>query len=201
MLSELSVAIPLAIVCVVISGFCAGTEVALFSLRRIEREQLSHSEVPADRRILKLLERPRRLIATVLIGNQAFNALLAVIALAVVIDRAWVDSAWAVGGLALAIALPLIVMFAEVTAKTLAAKSPLAWARTCALALTAFAFLITPVRVVFQAISHVLMRPFGEAARARPNRDLSEAEFRTLVDAGSAQGQVDARERRLIHRV
>jgi CBS domain containing-hemolysin-like protein len=38
-------------------------------------------------------------------------------------------------------------------------------------------------------------------SRSRPSRDLSEEEFRTLVDAGSVQGQVDARERRLIHRV
>ena len=41
----------------------------------------------------------------------------------------------------------------------------------------------------------------ARAARTRPARDLSEQEFRSLVDAGSAQGQVDARERRLIHRV
>jgi CBS domain-containing protein len=47
----------------------------------------------------------------------------------------------------------------------------------------------------------VLLRPLGDAARTRPVRDLSEQEFKSLVDAGSAQGQVDARERRLIHRV
>src|SRR4029079_15079860 len=46
-----------------------------------------------------------------------------------------------------------------------------------------------------------LLRPLGDAARTRPVRDLSEQEFKSLVDAGSAQGQVDARERRLIHRV
>jgi CBS domain-containing protein len=47
----------------------------------------------------------------------------------------------------------------------------------------------------------VVLGPFGAAARQRPAHDLSEEEFRTLVDAGSVQGQVDARERRLIHRV
>src|SRR5690606_6231883 len=48
--------------------------------------------------------------------------------------------------------------------------------------------------------SELILRPLGASARTRPARDLSEEEFRTLVDAGSAQGQVDARERRLIHR-
>jgi CBS domain containing-hemolysin-like protein len=200
-LGELSVAIPLALACVVISGFCSGTEVALFSLRRVDREQLSHSDLSADRRILRLLERPRRLIATVLIGNQAFGGLLAAIALAVVLEAGLVGSLWAAAGLALALAMPLLVLFGEVTSKTLAAKVPLAWARACALPFQAFALLVTPARLVLQLVTSVLLRPFGDAVRARPARDLSEAEFRTLVDAGSAQGQVDARERRLIHRV
>ena len=130
-LGELSVAIPLAIACVVIGGFCSGTEVALFSLRRVDREQLTHSDLAADRRILRLLERPRRLIATVLIGNQAFGGLLAAIALAVVLGEGWVASLWAAAGIALAIAMPLLVLIAEVTSKTLAAKMPLAWARAC----------------------------------------------------------------------
>jgi putative hemolysin len=200
-LGELSVALPLALACVVIAAFCSGTEVAMFSLRRVDREQLTHSDLAADRRILRLLERPRRLIATVLIGNQAFGGLLAAIALAVVLEAGWVSSLWAAAGLALALAMPLLVLIAEVTSKTLAAKLPLAWARACSLPLQLFSLMVTPVRLVLQAVAGLLLRPFGEAARAKPARDLSEAEFRTLVDAGSAQGQVDARERRLIHRV
>src|SRR6185295_14459022 len=64
-----------------------------------------------------------------------------------------------------------------------------------------FSLLVTPVRLLLQLVAGILLRPLGDAVRARPVRDLSEQEFRTLVDAGSAQGQVDARERRLIHRV
>ena len=69
------------------------------------------------------------------------------------------------------------------------------------LPLSLFTTAVTPIRWVVQAVTSVLLAPFGDAARTRPARDLSEEEFRTLVDAGSAQGQVDARERRLIHRV
>jgi putative hemolysin len=57
------------------------------------------------------------------------------------------------------------------------------------------------VRWVVQGATAVILRPLGDAVRARPARDLSEEEFKNLIDAGSAQGQVDARERRLIHRV
>jgi putative hemolysin len=201
-LAEMPYAIIVAALCVVVSGFCSGTEVALFSLRRVEREQLARSEADADRRIVAMLERPRRLIATVLVGNEAFNGLLAVVVLYAVIARAGDRmSPWAVAGIALAIALPLVVLVGEVTAKTLAAKAPLAWSRVCALPLQIFGVIVTPIRVVIAGVATVLLRPFGDAVRARPVRDLSEQEFRSLVDAGSAQGQVDARERRLIHRV
>ncbi|HEY5951247.1 MAG TPA: hemolysin family protein [Kofleriaceae bacterium] len=200
-LSELQVAIPLAALCVLISGFCSGSEVALFSLRRVDREQLARSESALDQRILRLLERPRRLIATVLIGNEAFNSLLAVLALIVVGRLVLIDSPWALAGIALGVSLPLIVLVAEVTSKTLAAKAPLTWARICVLPLSLFAVLVTPLRLVVNFIAEILLRPLGDAARTRPVRDLSEQEFKSLVDAGSAQGQVDARERRLIHRV
>ena len=201
MIHDLTVAIPLAALCVLISAFCSGTEVALLSLRRVDREQLTHSDLPADRRIMKALERPRRLIATVLIGNQTFDSLLAAIVLTVVADTAPFSSPWAMGGIALAIALPLVVLIAEVTSKTLAAKAPLGWARAASGPLVLFSLVVAIPRLVLSAVAGVILRLFGESARTRPARDLSAEEFRTLVDAGSAQGQVDARERRLIHRV
>lgn len=201
-LSDLSLAIPLAVICVLGSAFCSGTEVALFSLRRTEREQLAHSNSLVDKKIIELLERPRRLIATVLIGNEAFNSILAILCLYVLIPICGGDfSPWAVGGLALAISLPLVVLIAEVTSKTLAAKAPLTWARICVLPLSWFMLLMSPVRWVVQAVTSVVLAPFGDAVRNRPARDLAEDEFRSMVDAGAAQGQVDARERRLIHRV
>ena len=203
MISELSVAIPLAIICVLGSAFCSGSEVALFSLRRVDREQLAHSDRLVDKQILKLLERPRRLIASVLIGNEAFNSVLAIVCLTVVLRscEAIGASLWALGGIALAAALPPVVLIAEVTSKTLAAKAPMTWARLCVLPLRVFMLIVTPIRVVVQAATSVLLAPFGEAVRTRPARDLAEDEFRSMVDAGAAQGQVDARERRLIHRV
>ncbi len=202
MLGELSLAIPLAVLCVLVSAFCSGTEVALFSLRRVEREKLARSESRRDRWIVKLVERPRRLIATVLIGNEACGAVLAVVALALAVRFGPTGiSPWWTAALALALALPLVVLISEVTPKTVAAKLPLGWARACVFPLAALAIVVTPVRLVITFIAELLLRPLGDAARGRPTRDLSEQEFRSLVDAGSAQGSLDARERRLIHRV
>ena len=198
---ELAVAIPLAVLCLFVAGFCAGSEVALFTLRRVDREQLARSSDRRDRRVRALLERPRRLISTVSIGHDVSAAALAILAV-IVLERD-VDGAgpWLVAALALAITLPVFVMLGEVTAKTLAAKSPLGWSRSAALPLQALTIAIAPVRAVLGTLAELVLRPLGATARTRPQRDLSEQEFRSLVDAGSAQGAVDARERRLIHRV
>ncbi len=201
MITELSVAIPLAVISVFVSAFCSGSEVALFSLRRVDREHLAKSDRFTDRRVIKLLERPRRLIATVLIGNEAFNSVLAILALGVVMRMCAGASLWGIGAITLGVTLPLVVMITEVTSKTLAAKAPLTWSRMAVLPLSLLMLLVSPIRILVQAAASVLLAPFGEAARSGPNRDLSEEEFRSLLDAGSAQGQVDARERRLIHRV
>jgi putative hemolysin len=198
---DLQIAVPLAALCVLIAGFCSGTEVALFSLRRVEREQLARSTARRDRRVVGLLERPRRLISTVLVGHEACAAVLAILSV-FVIDRLLPNgSPWAIAGLALAVTLPLVVLFGEVTAKTLAAKAPLVWSRSAALPLYLLMALVTPLRMIIGGLAELVLRPLGTTARTRPVRDLSEQEFRSLVDAGSAQGQVDARERRLIHRV
>jgi CBS domain containing-hemolysin-like protein len=197
-ITELELAIPLAAVCLVVSAFLSGAEVALFSIGRIERGQLAQSKRPTDRWIVAMLERPRRVMATVRVGTEACNAVLAVLAFAVLARR---FALWSALWLAIAVALPLIVLVTQVTAKTLAANTPVAWARACVLPLAVLGAVIAPVRIVIQAIAGLVLRPLGVVARLRPSRDLSEEEFRTLVDAGSVQGQVDARERRLIHRV
>jgi putative hemolysin len=197
-IAELAVALPLAIACVVISAFCSGSEAAVFSIRRVDREQLATSQRFIDRRIAAMLARPRRLMATVLLGNEAFNSVLAV--LAFIVLEGWYPP-WTAFWLAVAVALPLIVLVTEITAKTLAAKAPLVWSRLCVLPLSVLALVVAPARIVVQALTAALLKPLGVVVRPRPAGDLSEEEFRTLVDAGSAQGQVDARERRLIHRV
>ena len=186
---------------VLVSGFFSGTEVALFALRRIDREQMARSGRGADRVVLALLAQPRRLITTVLIGNEVVNGAIAGLAVLAVAEALPDANPLACAAIAAAIALPIVVLLGEVTAKTLALKAPMGWARGAGRLLYGFAMLAAPVRLVIGGIAELLLKPFGSAARSRPATGLSEEEFKTLVDAGSAQGQVDARERRIIHRV
>lgn len=192
--------IGIVVLCVAVSALFSGTEVAMFALRRVDREQMSRSQRWVDKRVLAMLRQPRRLIATVLIANETINTVTSILVLMVLSTTVALSSTWAHGAIAIAVMIPLVVLAGEVTPKTLALKAPLAWARHAALPLTAFYILVAPVRFMIGGLVEILLKPLG-TARSLPERDLSEEEFRTLIDAGSAQGQVDARERRLIHKV
>ena len=186
---------------IVLSGFFAGSEVALFGLRRVEREQLARSGRSVDGVVLRLLAQPRRLVTSVLLGSEAVAMSLAGIGVVVFGELVPELATPALVALVVAVVAPIVLLVGVVVPRTLAIKAPIAWARAAARPLALFAFLVFPVRWVVQTIVEGLAKVFASGGRSRSAGDLSEEEFRKLVDAGSAQGQVDARERRLIHKV
>jgi putative hemolysin len=200
---DLAYALPIAAALVVVAGLFAGTEVAVFSLRRADRDQMSRSGRAADKSVLALLAQPRRLIVAVLIGIESVVGSLVVVMLGIVAlgTPELTASMWRWAGATLVITLPLVILFGEVLPKALALKSPIGWSRVAAWPLAMFALAMSPVRWLVSGASALLLRPLGSAARSKPAKDLTKEEFKSLVDVGSATGQVDARERRLIHRV
>ena len=77
---ELALWLGLGVGLLVVSGFFSGSEVALFGLRRVEREQLGNSGRAVDRLVLKLIGAPKRLVVSVLIGTDLVNMTLAALA-------------------------------------------------------------------------------------------------------------------------
>lgn len=188
-------------VLVCVSAFFSGTEVAMFSLRRVDRQQLVRSGRKLDALIIRLLARPRRLIATVLIGNETVNVSVSAVMAALVPQLFPGRGDVEVALLATFFALPLLLFFGEITPKTVAIKTSLGWSRMAARPIHLFGLVVTPVRAVVRFIADLVLRPFGGSTFTAMPHDLSEEEFKHLVDAGSAEGALDAHERRLIHRV
>ena len=191
----------LLLVLVSASAFFSGTEVALFSLRRVDRERLSQQKHTRDRLILQMVSQPRRLIATILIGNECVNVAVGVV-MAGLVPRLFTDSSeLELGLIATVLALPLLLLCGEITPKSVAMKTSMGWARRAAMPLWLFAVVVAPIRGVVSVVADVLMLPFGGHTFSKVPSELSEEEFKTLVDAGMADGEIDMRERRLIQRV
>lgn len=200
-LSTVGAWLGLALGFLVLSACFSAAEVALFGLRRVDREQLSRSGKRGDALILGLLAQPKRMVESLLIGDQVATMMVAAIGTALAAAELPTRSPWLLGAIAALAVAPLVVLLAEVVPRSLAIKAPIAWARATVRPLWLFTLALTPVRLVIHGLAEVVAWPFGGSGRPRAPGDLSEEEFRTLVDAGSAQGQVDARERRLIHKV
>jgi len=183
------------------SGFFSGTEVAMFSLRRVDRQLMARSGRSTDALILRLLAKPRRLIATLLIGNELVNISIAVVVAGVVTELLPDVGEIELTLVATFAALPVMVLIGEISPKAIAYRTSLGWSRKTVRILWLFMWVVTPVRVVVHGVTSVLLRPFVRSGSRQAASELSAEEFKALVDAGSAEGEVNARERRLIHRV
>src|SRR5262249_4855536 len=183
------------------AAFFSGSETALFSVSRVQRERLSRSARASDRLAVALVRNPRRLIVTVLLGNELTNIVLSSLAAGAVSELLHGYGPVALSFASTAITLPLILVLGEVTPKTVALSVAEAWARFAARPLAALAVGLTPVRPLLTPLARLTKRLVGSPASAHRPRPIDEAEFRALVDAGSEEGQLGAAERKLIHNV
>jgi putative hemolysin len=182
------------------AAFFAGSETALFSLSRVQREALGRREDRTTHRLLGLLAQPRRLIVTIIVANELLNiansslsATLTEYLLPGLTERAKV----AVATVAI---VPLILVFGEMAPKSLALRIGERWARLASAPLLFFQYLITPVRLLLSLISGAVLALFRARTQA-VEAGVREEEFRALVDVGSEEGELQIAERRLIHNV
>lgn len=180
----------------VASAFFSGSETALFSLTRYDLQKLARDKHPAAESLQNLLEQPRRLIVSILCGNELVNIAAAANMTAILVELAGVEAG---ALLATLIMIPLILLFGEVTPKTLAVSNP-AWVSTRLVArpINLWLRLVRPmanaVRAVADRITTLLIGP----ERTRENILYIE-ELRSLIEEGVETGEITATERTLVH--
>ncbi len=177
-----------------LSFFFSGTEIALFSLQKVERQRLG-SAGRTGARISELLERRGRLITTLLMGNETANVLIAAVGASVIAQLAPGNS-W----LNIVLLTPAILLFSEITPKVLAVRYNRQWALAAAWPFYAFYMMVTPLRWVIGGIVNALASLF-RVTRQQGDEMLNEAEIRTLIHQGAEAGDVHAREREIIEAV
>ncbi|MFZ7110676.1 MAG: hemolysin family protein [Desulfatiglandales bacterium] len=178
------------------SAFFSGSETALFSLSDVDLEQLRRQRHPRSDLLHALLSRPRRLIISILCGNEAVNIAATANMTGVLVVLYGSERA---GLVSLVIMVPLLLLFAEITPKTIAVSHPVRMStRWVCAPLNAWARLITPVRWVIRLVADTVTTWIvGE------ERDLDHllriSEFRSLVAEIEEEGMLGATERVLIY--
>jgi Mg2+/Co2+ transporter CorB len=167
----------LLIVLLVLSAFFSSTETALMSLNRYRLRHRARSGHHAARLTEKLLERPDRLIGLILLGNNAVN--LAAAALVTVIAiRVGGEAAIFAGTMILTV---VVLIFAEVTPKTIAARHPSKLALPASLIYYPLLKVAYPLVWIVSMLANALLRLLGFGGQLDQDNALSEAELRTLV--------------------
>jgi Mg2+/Co2+ transporter CorB len=154
----------------------------MMSLNRYRLKHLVKKKHPGARRASKLLERPDRLIGVILIGNNFVNILASAIATIVAV-RLWGDAGVVIATAGLTL---VILIFAEVSPKTLAALHPEKIAFPAAYILRPLLTLIYPLVWAVNGITNGFLRLLGININDDNNHNLSTEELRTLVNEAGA---------------
>lgn len=178
------------------SAFFAGSETALFSLSRLDLHKLRREKHPRSETLHALLDQPRRLIISILCGNELVNIALTVNAAGILVQLYGTKQA---GVMAIVIMVPLLLMFGEVTPKTIAVSNPVRVSTGLVAApLNFWTRLITPLRSGIRFIADWITTMIVGQEKAADNI-LHLDEFRSLVEEVAKGGELDATERALIH--
>lgn len=176
------------------SAVFSGSETALFSLSRIDLQQLRHRRDPTSESIHAMLDEPRRLIISILCGNELVNIASSVNMAAILLIVFGHEAGW----VNILVMVPLLLLVGEVTPKTIAVNHPLGFARhVSARILPRWIYIVTPLReAVRQVADRVTTWLVGESV-GRENI-LRPDELKTLLEEGEATGIIDPSERVLI---
>ncbi len=165
-----------------LSAFFSGSETALMTLNRYRLQHLANSGHPGALRASRLLQRPDRLIGLILLGNNFVNILASSLSTIIAV-RLGGEAAIAV---AAGILTLVILIFAEVTPKTLAALKPERLAFPAALIYTPLLKLLYPIVWLVNMITNGLLRLIGISPEEMEGQPLSQEELRTVVmEAGA----------------
>ena len=181
-----------------LSALFSGSEVALFSISAGEREALADDGSAASARVLRLLDRPRRLLAAVLLLNTVVNVGAAILSATFTATLAAVYGWSTVAALAVnvvGVTFALLIV-SEIAPKLVASRQPVRFAQRSTAFLGPLVRLVTPVADVLAALAS------GVQARFRTEAEpLSSDDIKTMADVGEAQGSLEEEERALIHSI
>jgi putative hemolysin len=176
--------------------FFTFSEASLFALGRLRLQKLKEEGHQSYPLLEHLLSRPRRLIISLLIGNEAINVAISSLTCALFIGL-WGDRAkW----LAIPVVILGVLLFGEVFPKTMGVRNPEKIVPWIASAVAGFVRLVGPLHWVVRKIVDGIFWMAGVKAEP-PSPFLTEEEFKHLLETSQQEGSLEEGEKHLIHRV
>lgn len=179
-----------------LSGFFSGSETALFSLSEYQKQLLLRNDDKKGKLVDHLLEKPRRLIITILLGNEFVNICISTLTATLLIKLFNKETPW----INIAIVLPILLLFGEITPKSIALKNNITFSTMVSKPLAAFQKIIRPVqwfiRNISDAIVNLILRK-----QSRKSNILTEDVVKELVHESEKEGLIDSSAKKYINNI
>lgn len=177
------------------SAYFSATETAFTSYNRAKMKNEAEDGGKLAALVLKLSEKFEKLLATVLIGNNIVN--IVATSLSTILFVSLIKN----GELAVTVSTIVmtlsVLIFGEITPKTMAKRSPEHYAKKSAKLLNGFIILLTPLTAVFNIWQHFVIK----IMHSEDGSGITEDEIITVVEEAANGGEIDEQESELIKNV
>lgn len=174
-----------------LSAFFSASETAFTSLSQIRIKSLCQTKKSA-RLVLKISENYNRLLSTLLIGNNIVN--IASASIATIIFTFWFGNLGVT--LSTIVMTVLVLIFGEITPKSVAKERPEEFAMLSVRVLYAFQIIFTPLNILFDGWKKLVNKIFRLDKR---RHTITEEEFSIIVDDITNEGVLAESEAEIIH--
>lgn len=184
------------VVLIFLSGFFSASETALMSLSKIRLKHMVESGVKHSDTVEYLHNNPNKMLGAILLGNNAVN--IGASSIATVLAISIFDSAGV--GLATMIMTILILIFGEITPKSLAMQYTEKFALFVSPIIKFLAVILAPLVYILTKITNLFIRLFG----GTPNNKkpfITQEELKIIVDVSSQEGLLESDEKEMIYNI
>ncbi len=178
------------------SGFFSASETALMSLSKIRIRHMQEEGVKGAKLVSSLTEDPNKLLSSILIGNNVVNIAATSISTSLFLELLGANGV----AVATAVMTVLVLIFGEITPKTIAANSSEKVAVAVSKPIQLIIFILKPVVWVFNIVTGVIFKLFGVDNKTNQPY-ITEEELKTMVNVGHEEGVLEIEEREIINNV
>ena len=178
------------------SGFFSASETSLMSLSKIRIRYMEDEGVKGAKLVGSLIEKSSDLLSSILVGNNIVNIAATSVSTSLFI------SIFGDGGVAIATAVMtvLVLVFGEITPKTIAANSPEKVAVVVSKPISIIMKITKPIVWVFNLLTGIIFKIMGiENDGVKPF--ITEEELKAMVNVSHEEGVLEMEEREIINNV
>ncbi|HBG5344002.1 TPA: HlyC/CorC family transporter [Clostridioides difficile] len=184
------------IVLLIGSAFFSASETALMSLSKIRIRYMQDEGVKGAKLVSSLIENPNKLLSSILVGNNVVNIAATSISTSLFIGLMGEKGV----ALATAVMTILVLIFGEITPKTIAASNSEKVSLLVSKPIKAIIFVLRPIVWIFNIITNVIFKLLGITNKGAKSF-ITEEELKTMVNVSHEEGVLEMEEREIINNV